>query len=133
MAQEMAVEPEQAERSEEYVPRIVRGRVDSFALYEITDDELRILEEGSPSSLHLNFSIFCNTLAISFLIALLTSTVDTKTFTVFVVLTVVGFLVGGFLFILWFRARKSVAGVVRKIRARIPGLTSTTPGEQSEP
>ena len=128
----MAVAPEQAERSGEKAPRIVRGRVDSFALYEITDDELRILEEGSPSSLHLNFSIFCITLAISFFIALSTSTVDTRTFTVFVVLTVVGFLVGGFLFILWFRARKSVASVARKIRARIPGSTGTTLEEQSE-
>lgn len=128
----MAVGPEQAEQSGEKTPRIVRGRVDSFALYEITDDELTVLEEGSPSSLHLNFSIFCVTVAVSFLIALITSTVSSRVFTVFVVLTVAGFLLGGFLFILWFRARRSIAGVVRRIRGRIPESTSIASEEQDE-
>src|ERR1700761_5382364 len=103
MAEEMAVELEQAEQSGEKQPRILRGRVDSFALYEITDEELSVLEAGSPSSLQLNFSIFCISMGTSFLLALLTSTVSDRVFTVFVILTVAGFLLGSLLFILWFR------------------------------
>ncbi|MEN6451830.1 MAG: hypothetical protein ABFC96_15175 [Thermoguttaceae bacterium] len=121
---------EQGEQFGEKVPRIVRGRVDSFALYEITDSELGVLESGSPGSLHLNFAIFFASVAVSFLIALLTATVSDRVFTVFILLTIVGFAAGVFLFALWCRARHSVAHVVRAIRARIPGEPQV--GEQSE-
>ncbi len=83
----MDIELEQAEQehSGEKSPRILRGRVNSFALYEITDDELGILEAEYPSSLYLNFSIFCLSVAVSFLIALLTATVSDRVFTIFTV------------------------------------------------
>jgi hypothetical protein len=89
-------------------------------------------EAGSPSSLHLNFSIFCISIGMSFLIALLTAAVSDRIFIVFVILTVAVFLLGSLLFILWYRARRSIAGVVRRIRARIPGSTISSPGEQTE-
>ena len=123
---------DQEEQSEVKPPKILRGRVDSFALYEITDAELNILESGSPSSLHLNFSVFFLSIASSFLIALLTSSVSSRVFTVFVVVTVVGLAVGLFLFFLWFRARRSISTVVRRIRARIPGDMLKDAGEQAE-
>ena len=132
MVEEVVMTLEQGEQSGEKAPRILRGRVDSFALYEITDAELNILEAGSPSSLHLNFSVFFLSIAASFFIALLTSTVSDRAFTIFVVVTVVGFAAGGFLFVLWFRARQSVSAVVRRIRARIPGETVKDGGEQAE-
>ena len=122
--------PEQAEQSGEKAPRILRGRVASFALYEITDGELDLLEAGSPSSLHLNFAVFFLSTAISFLVSLLTSTISDRVFTVFTAIIVVGFAGGGFLFVLWFRARRSVAEVVRRIRARIPGTDVKSGGEQ---
>lgn len=112
---------EQSESIGEKHPRIRRGRVDSLSLYGITDYELEILEKGSPSSIYLNLAIFLLSIATSFLIALCTSTIaSVRTFTVFVVLIVVGYVVGIFLLLLWLRDRKSVPDIVKKIKNRIP-------------
>ncbi len=120
---------EQSEGTSEKSVKIVRGRVDSLSLYEITDHELGVLEKGSPSSLYLNFSVFFLSVATSLLIALLTAPFHPgKLFTVFVVVTVVGFAIGLFLLVLWHRTRQQVGQVVSKIKKRIPSET----GEQSE-
>jgi hypothetical protein len=111
---------EESEHTGDKQPRIVRGRVDSFALYEITDAELDLLEAGSPSSLQLNFAIFAISTALSFFIALVTSPPEGKAFTVFVVITVLGALMGAYLFFLWIKSRKSVSEVIQRIRKRIP-------------
>ena len=100
--------------------KIVRGRVDSLSLYEITETELDILEKGSPNSLYLNFAIFLLSIGVSFLISLLSTDIQSpNTFTVFVVLSVVGVLGGFFLVILWLRTKREVTDVVKKIKKRI--------------
>ena len=100
--------------------KILRGRVDSLSLYEITDTELDILEKGSPNSLYLNFGIFLFSVGLSFLIALLSTDIQSpNTFTVFVVLCVVGLLLGSFFMFLWHRTRRKVTNVVKKIKERI--------------
>lgn len=101
--------------------RILRGPLDSLSLYEITDYELEILEEGSPSSTYLNFAIFFFSVGASFFTALVTTTItDVFLFTIFVVLTVVGFSASLVLFILWRRTRSRVKELVKKIKARVP-------------
>ena len=111
----------QAEQTGDKSFRIRRGKVDSLSLYEITDHELDILERGSPASLYLNFGIFLLSLSASFLIALLTTTVESqRTFTVFVVVTVIGGLAGVVLMSLWWRTRQSASTVIAQIRSRIP-------------
>lgn len=76
--------------------RIVRGPVDSLSLFEITDYELEVLEEGAPSSTFLNFAILFASVGLSFLTTLLTVTIASiQVFTIFVVLTVGG--LGGIL------------------------------------
>lgn len=117
------------ETSSERPPKIRRGRVDSFALFEITEQELDVLEKGSPSSLQLNFSIALLSVAASFLITLVTQTLSGKTFTVVVVITVVGFVIGAYLMLVWAKHRASVSDTVRRIRGRLP--SDRTPGEQS--
>ena len=117
------------EDSSEKAPRIRRGRVDSFALFEITEQELDVLEKGSPSALQLNFSIALLSIAVSFLISLMTQTLDSKTYTVFVVVTVVGLVVGMYLMLVWARHRTSVSDTVKRIRGRLPG--DRGPGEQA--
>lgn len=100
--------------------RIVRGRVDSLSLYEITDTELDILEKGSPNSIYLNFGIFLLSVGISFLISLLSTDIQSsRTFTVFVVLCSVGLLGGLFFILLWHKTKSKVTGVVKKIKERI--------------
>ena len=109
--------------------RIRRGRVDSVDLYEIKDSELDLLEKGSPAGLYLNFAIFLVSIAFSALAALCTTTTFKYAImqTVFVVVMVVGFLMGALLLILWYRGRGDVAEVIRGIRNRIPPETVSAP------
>lgn len=100
--------------------RIVRGRVDSLSLYEITDHELEILEKGSPVSLYLNFGIFLLSVGFSFLIALFSVDIQSaRIFAVFVILSCVGIIGGVFLISIWHSMKGSVSDIVKKIRMRI--------------
>ena len=101
--------------------RIVRGPLDSLSLYEITDYELEVLEEGSPSSTYLNFAIFFFSIGASFFTTLVTTTISSVyLFSIFVVLTVVGLAASLVLFVLWRRTRSRVKDLVKKIKARVP-------------
>lgn len=105
---------------QEVNPRIRRARVDSLDLYEITEDELTTLEHGSPGSLFLVFSIFLLSTALSFLVALLTTKIESiYTFTIFVVITALGFIIGLVLLGLWYRENRSSSSVSKKIRNRM--------------
>lgn len=110
----------EAETTGEKQPRIVRARIDHFALYEITDGELETLQQGSPGSLYLNFSIFLLSVGCSFVLTLLTVAVQIKLFVIFFVIVTVTFVVGLFLLILWWKTRQSIVDVVKRIRSRMP-------------
>ncbi|MDF1723145.1 MAG: hypothetical protein P1U59_01430 [Alcanivorax sp.] len=100
--------------------KVIRGRVGSVSLYEITDSELDLLEKGSPSSIYLNFAIFLSSIGFSFLVTLLATPIaEIKTFTTFLVFTIIGLLGGFLLFIIWWRMRGEVSDVVHKIKRRI--------------
>ena len=117
----------QTEHSGDKPFKIRRGRVDSLSLYEITEHELVTLENGSPSSLYLNFSLLLLTTATSFLISLLTTTIESdRTYAIFVILVVVGYVLGVLLGIIWWRTKQSVSVITKRIRSRIP------PEDQSE-
>ncbi len=99
--------------------KLIRGSLDSLSVYDITDYELDVLEEGSPNSLFLNFAIFFASIAISFLITLVTVDITSiPLFTVFVVLTVVGTAGAVVLFALWRKTRSKVSDLIKRIRAR---------------
>ncbi|MBN2424519.1 MAG: hypothetical protein JXB44_05810 [Calditrichaceae bacterium] len=109
-------------------PRIIRGQVDSLSLFEITDYELEILEQGTPNSLYLNFAVFFISMAVSFLTSLMTIEIsDIRIFIIFTLLTIVGFSIGVILLILWYRGRTKISNVIDKIKARVPSLTSIPP------
>ena len=97
-----------------------RGAFARLTIYEVEESELEILTQGSPDSLFLNFSIFLVSTATSFLVTLLTVDVSTWVFIVFVSISTFGFFLGIFLLLLWFKNRKSVSFLVRKIRSRLP-------------
>ncbi len=102
-------------------PAIQRVPLDTLRIFEISEAELEALERGSPESLFLNLALGILPIAISFTITLATTTIDDiKTFTVFVVITTVGYLAGITFAALWFIFRKSFKSVSAKIRARIP-------------
>lgn len=102
-------------------PIIKKGKVDSLTIYEITDGELETIERGSPNSTFFNIGIALISVAISFLVTLVTVdlALRPRLFTVFVIVTVVGFIVGGVLMTLWVKAKNDVDEVLKKIRGRL--------------
>lgn len=113
--------------------RVRRGRVESVDLYEVKDSELDLLERGSPASLQLNFAVFLLSLAFSSIASLCTATFTwaiAQTF--FILIAVVGVLMGGYLLLIWWKTRESISAVVKEIRGRIeppsiPAAVITTP------
>ena len=100
---------------------VTRGKFDSLSIYEVTDNELEVLEKGSPSSTYLNFSVFLLSIGFSFLITVLTVDVASiKIFTSFVLITITGIILGAVLLVLWYRESDTTSEVIKKIKNRIP-------------
>lgn len=116
----VTTKPENEKQSDEKV-HIKRGRVDSLAIYEISDSELTTIERGSTNSIYLNFAIFLLSIAFSFFISLLTTNFENKqvVMIVFIVLTVVGFIGGSFLLILWYKMKDEFKITIQKIKERM--------------
>lgn len=99
---------------------IIKGRVDSINIYEVTESELESLESATPTGIFFDIGLICLTIAISFTISLSTTTIsDDRTFNTFLIITVIGYL--GFLAftVFWILTRKSIKEVTTKIRNRI--------------
>ena len=68
-----------------------------------------------------HFAIFLVSTAFAALGSLITSTFpDPTTKTIFIVITVVGFFVGAYLLLSWYRNHTSLKSVCQRIRERIP-------------
>ncbi len=100
--------------------KIRRGSFGELTIHEVADYELERLAHGSPDSLYLNFAIFLLSMSVSFFVALLTGVLSSRVFTVFVVITTIGLLMGIFLVIIWLKKRSSVSSLVEEIRSRLP-------------
>ncbi len=110
-----------------------RGRVDSVNLYEVKEEELELLEKGSPAPLQLNFAIFLFSIAFACITALATSNFKWQIVkSIFTFVSVIGILQGTYLIISWWRARTPIAKVVATIRDRING-NSIAAQVQEEP
>ena len=103
------------------VVKVKRARYDSLELFEVSENELSIIERGSPSSTYLNFSIFLLSIALSFLTTLLTVDFKEKQtlFIIFTIICVLGFMIGVFLAIVWFKSKNEFDEVLKKIRERM--------------
>ena len=101
--------------------KIRRGKVDSLSLYEVTESELQDLESGGPASLFLNFAIFLLSSAVSFFASLMSTDIKSmKIFTVFVLITIIGFVGGCILLLIWNKSRQSTIQIIQKIKGRMP-------------
>jgi len=110
-----------SELQSDFLPEIRVGKIGVLKVHQISDDELSRLEQGASQTLFLNFGIAVLSVSVSFLISLLTMTIGSdRVFTVFVVMTVVGFLAGATLMILWWCNRKPIRKLVQEIRDRMP-------------
>jgi hypothetical protein len=114
------------------VVEIRRGSYKELTLYDVEESELELLAQGSPDSLYLKFAIFLLSAAVSFLTALLTAVLSDRIFTVFVVITCLGFIVGVLLLVIWLRKRRSISVLVQKIRDRLPEGIPTVASDNSE-
>ena len=101
--------------------KVKRHKFDSLTIYEVSESELDTIEKGSPSSIYLNFAIFLLSIAASFLASLLTNDYSNKqnTFIVFLLITIFGFVIGGFLIILWLRTKNDFDQTIKKIKDRV--------------
>ena len=109
---------------------IRRGTVDSLLVCEITDYELDNLKTGTSESIFLNLSIALLSISSSFLIALLTTTIDSRIFIVFTVIVTTGFISGIILMCLWWRDRQSINPLINKIERSFD--TAAKPIEQDK-
>jgi hypothetical protein len=104
---------------------VMRHGLSHVETYDVTSDELeRIESEGADVGFDFHIGLFCLTMATSFLIGLILSPPPPeklKTFVVFVVIVVVGFLAGGIFAVKWFRSRRAFSETIRRIRERVVG------------
>lgn len=134
MAQEKPVAADAPRDVEAAKPLVIRrGRVESVDLYEIKDSELELFEKGSPADTQLNFAIFLLSVAFASVCTLASATFADKTVeTTFIVVAVVGVLLGAYFLISWWRMRSSISAVCARIRQRIPPETPPLPEEPAE-
>ena len=99
---------------------VKRAKLNSLNLYEITEDELENLSRGGPDPIFLNFAIFCLSIAISLSVTIFTTQITSdRTFMIFTVITILGFLCGFVLLTIWWKSRISVGDLITKIKDRM--------------
>ena len=113
------VTPHQSDQGEKIDVR--RRKIGSVTIYDVTEAELTILEKGTEASIWLNFFIGAISVAISFLVALLT--VDwgnsiSLTQVVFLCLTIIMFLASIVCFVFWRNAKGQHAATIKTIKER---------------
>lgn len=105
----------------DFLPEIRVGRLGVLKVHQVSEEELSRLEQGSGQSVFLNLGVGIISVAASFLIALLSTKIESnRLFTVFVVVAAVGFIAGAILLILWWHTRQPIRRLVKEIRDRMP-------------
>jgi len=112
------------EQNESYP--VKRGKFDSLTIYDVTEQELKIIENGSTNSLFLNFAIFLLSVSVSFFVAIFTVEWFPKeqephlvSFIVFLVIAILSLLVGIICGFVWIRSHDSFKDTIKTIRQRL--------------
>jgi hypothetical protein len=105
--------------------KLARGKITSLNVYEVSEYELAIFEDGGTSSTSLSFATFLLSAAISFLIVLFTVDLskNNKMYFSFFLVTLVGFVLGIFMLISWWKSHRSVRSLGKTVRARLNNNT----------
>ena len=112
---------EQDSRDGVLLPTIRRARLQRLTIYEVEESELAILERGALDTIFLNITVALLSMSVSLSLALLTAEFPSdRAWTVFLVITVVGYVAGVIMLLVWWRSRVSVAACTRNIRQRLP-------------
>ncbi len=108
-------------RKSQLDPVIHRVPLGQLTIWDVTESELQSLERGLPDSPYLSLGIATFSVAVSFSISLATTTIDSiKTYCLFVIVAVVGYLAAATYGLLWWQWRRSHKTVAQEIRSRRP-------------
>lgn len=104
---------------EHTIPAVI-GKLEPRKIYEVTEEELLILENGSDGSIYLNFAIALLTSSLSAFIAFLTvENLSSKAFALIFSVMIFGFILGVLLLIVSSRYKGHNNKILIKIRKRI--------------
>lgn len=127
----------QCNKSSRLLPEIRYGILEHLDIYQITDGELKTLEEGAKDSLCITLATSLLGVAVAFTIALKTATLPDRAFYVFVVMAVAGAIAGVILLCvgikMWWKNHKKIKDLVQGIRNRIPPSVQEIDSEIIEP
>ena len=107
---------------------VKRGRFDSLTIYDVTAQELTVIENGSTNSLYLNFAIFLLSVSASFFVSVFTvewfpESDQEKThlvkFIIFLIIAILTLLVGIICGVLWLRSHDSFKETIKIIKKRL--------------
>lgn len=112
--------PHQGEQGEKI--DVKRRKLGAVTIYDVTESELTILEKGTDASVWLNFFIGSISIAVSFLVALLTVKWDTATVSltqiIFICITIIMFLSAIACFVFWRRGKGQHQETIKMIKER---------------
>ena len=116
--------PMSQEKTESYP--VKRGKFDSLTIYDVTAQELQIIEQGS-NSLILNFAIFLLSVSVSFFISVFTvdwfpnndHEKNLISFIVFLIIAIITLLVGIICLIVWKKSQDSFSTTIKVIKCRL--------------
>jgi hypothetical protein len=115
------VESRQPHSAEQFQPTIRRARYQRLTIYEVAESELELLERGAPDSILFTVGVAALTLAVTLTVTLFTASFPVASVhTGVVALTVVGYVAGIILLIIWSRSKSAIAECVFGIKQRLP-------------
>jgi len=98
---------------------ISRAKLESITVYDVMEEELEIIERGSPSSTYLNFSIALLSIFLSTLTTMIITKIESdRVFIGFICVCLLTGISGLVLLVLWIRSNNATKSIFVKIRAR---------------
>lgn len=112
--------PHESESGEKI--KIIRGKLDSLTVYDVTENELIVLERGSDATIWFNFFIGTISIAVTMLVSLFTANWDGReiAFIVFICVSILFAVIATICFVFWFKERgqhKTTIDAIRKRRS----------------
>lgn len=100
-------------------PQVVTYRIPRIEVYQVTDDELKRIEDGyGQVGQDLTFAVTSLSFCLAFAIALATGTFSGRPFIILLSLVIICALVAFYTGTRWWRARKAAPTVIETIRSR---------------
>jgi hypothetical protein len=101
------------------LPEIVTHRIPRIEVYQVTDDELRRIEDDwNQIAQDLSFALACCSFCVGIVVGLLTGEFGSTTGTVLIAAAIIFGLVAVYTGVRWWRHRNAASNVIAQIRSR---------------